>query len=452
MMNRWVALAFGGSMGVLMMFAAGSLKLGDMGMKEHMGWRPPLLSARALSDDRAETMPGRALSDCPSFRMLSIESKWMRTSNVAPDGRIVFVNTYATAVVYFDPASGNFEILGDPEANSEDDFQFLSSVTAPEGKIIMVPYYADVVGILHVAADTADTALETVDISDYFLDYCPDCSKFEGGVLAPNGKVIFAPSMRMVGIFDLASKDLELIDTTEQISQVGDYYAYYMFTDAVTTTDGKVVFSPSDLHAVGIFDPATSTFEAVDINAQISEWSYKWYKFGKATLAPNGKVIFSPLRAEAVGIFCPGSKDLELVDVAGQIPQTFRFYGAALAPNGKVVFAPEEATSVGVFDPATSTFEAIDISAQIMDDGGCPDGCERMFGDAVTAPNGEIIFSPHDFNNVGVFSFPTTTTTSFMLKLKLKVKGGAKAVLKVKVANGHVNATAKVKSGRRRRG
>jgi hypothetical protein len=48
---------------------------------------------------------------------------------------------------------------------------------------------------------------------------------------------------------------------------------------------------------------------------------------------------------------------------------------------------------------------------------------------------------------------PTATTTSaFKLKLKLKVKGKSKmrALLKVKIVNGHVEAKAKVKAGRRR--
>jgi hypothetical protein len=41
------------------------------------------------------------------------------------------------------------------------------------------------------------------------------------------------------------------------------------------------------------------------------------------------------------------------------------------------------------------------------------------------------------------------TTSMLKLKLKLKLKGKLRAWLKVKVANGHVNATAKISSRRR---
>jgi streptogramin lyase len=443
MMNRWVALAFGGSMGVLMLFAAGSLKLGDMGMKEHMGWRPPVLSARALSDDGAESMPGRALSDAPSFRTQGVELNGFVTSVVAPDGRIIFVTEWADEMVFFDPSNGNFERISYEMDGVED--AFWSSVTVPEGKIILVPTMAGAVGIL----DPVSKDLELVDITAKFEDGF-DLWKFEGGALAPNGKVIFAPSScSAVGIFDPASKDLEFIDIWDQVSEVYDYYGYYMFSDAVATTDSKVVFVPQGLHAVGIFDPATNTFEAIHIDSQISD---NYEKFGHGTLAPNGKVIFAPWLADAIGIFDPTSKEFELVDISNvwSGETTWKFYGAALAPNGKVVFGPNEQPLVGVFDPANRTFESIDVSAQLSYDGesSTPD----WFYDAVTAPNGEIIFAPYQSNEVGIFSFPTTTTTTgFTLKLKLKVKGGAKALLKVKVANGHVNATAKVKSGSRRR-
>jgi hypothetical protein len=89
MMNRWVALAFGGSVGVLMLFAAGSLKLGDVGMKE-----TDTHAHTALSDDGAETVPGRALSDsdAPSLRLVPMGGELMTvmnslsfaTSDVAP--------------------------------------------------------------------------------------------------------------------------------------------------------------------------------------------------------------------------------------------------------------------------------------------------------------------------------------------------------------------------------
>jgi len=448
MMNRWVALACGGSVGVLMLFAAGPLKLGDMGMKEHTGWGPPVLSARALGDDGAETMPRRALSDAPSFRMQSVDRSGFATSAAAPDGKVIFVTRTVDAIVIFDPATGNFETI-DISGQMNHDFpdMFRSSVTSADGKIILVPASAGVVGIF----DPASKTLELVDID--ISDHLPweDAWKFGGGALAPNGNIIFAPSgSDAVGIFDPASKDLELLDIS---SQTYEFYQYYMFSDAVATPDGKVIFVPLNHMAVGIFDSANGNYEAIDIFAQGQEWDedHIWWKFGSGTLAPNGKAIFAPSLAGGVGIFDPASKTLEILSLAGQIERGdgTMFWGSALAPGGKVVFAPAGSRVVGVFDTSTSTFEAVNISEQLS--GFYMYNGYYMFSDAVTTPDGEVIFAPDEATQVGIFTTMTTTTTSMLkLKLKLKVKGKTTAWLKVKVANGQVNATAKVSSRRRR--
>jgi len=463
MMNRWVALACGGSVGVLMLFAAGPLKLGDMGMKEHTGRGPPVLSARALSDDGAETMPGRALSDAPSLRMQSVNQSRFITSAAAPDGKMIFVTETAHAIVIFDPANGNFETIdiseqiGQQEPDNDFDWgslMFRTSVTSADGKIILVPSVADVVGIFDPASKTLE--LVDIDMSDQ-LSYEAGW-KFEGGALAPNNNIVFAPSgSHSLGVFDPASKDLELVNIQEQVSATEYPYGYYMFSDAVGTPEGKVIFVPLDLMAVGIFDSATSNFEAIDISAQVTEWQDWWWKFGRGILAPTGKVIFAPMWAPGVGIFDPASKTLELVDIMGHIEAQFgnpygnMFRGAALAPGGKVVFAPAKSRLVGVFDTSTSTFEAVNISEQLS-------GVNSyygyyMFSDAVATPDGAVIFAPNQATQVGIFSLTTMTTTTSMLKLKLKlkVKGGGKAWLKVKVTDGEVKAKAHVKSGSRRR-
>jgi len=447
MMNRWVALAFGGSMGVIMLFAAGSLKLGDMGMKEHMGWPPPVASARALSDDGAETVPGRALHsvDAPSLRLVDADSCCYLTAAAAPDGRAVFVDGPPNAMVFFDSANDNFETIDISEIGTTANDEFYASVTLPDSKIVLVPAYGDGVGII----DAANQNIELVDVGTW-PETCWG-SKFNGGALAPNGKVIFGPAgCRAVGIFDPVSKELELslsMTLVQTLNGVSSYYGcyahYYTFSDTVATTDSKVVFVPFHLHAVGIFDSADQSLELVEIDDQIADFDWKGNMFGEGALAPNGKLIFAPYYAPALGIFDPSTKIFQLVDVPDlDYP---RFWGAVFAPaSGKVVFAPGDITSVGVFDPATSAFEAIYFQ-QLEGIG------DELSRDAVALPNGEIIFPPYESDKVMILSLPTTTTTSMLkIKLKLKVKGQTKAWLKVKVANGHVNATAKVSSRRRR--
>jgi len=403
-------------------------------------------------------MPGRALSDeAPSFSMQSVNRSDFAISAAAPDGKIIFVTTEMEAIVIFDPANGNFETIdtsgqvGQLQLRTHYDEMFRSSATSADGKIILVPAEADEVGIF----DPAGKELELVDISGQ-VNAEPGTWKFEGGALAPNGDIIFAPAgSSEVGIFDPASKTLELVDISEQVSEVGYYYFYYMFSDAVATPDGKVVFVPGLLNAVGLFDTAEGNFEAIDINPQVEDYMSWYKKFGKGALAPNGKVIFAPCWADGVGIFDPASKTLEVVNIIGQFETSGdggnMFWGAALAHGGKVVFAPTGSRSVGLFDTSTSTFEAMNISEQVSS---FSNGYYMyyMFTDAVATPDGsKVIFAPRYSPQVGIVTLTTmTTTTSMLIKLKLKVKKGVKALLKVKIVNGQVNATAKVKAGRRR--
>jgi hypothetical protein len=55
--------------------------------------------------------------------------------------------------------------------------------------------------------------------------------------------------------------------TTVNIS--GTVTGNFKFVGGVLTPSYKVVFVPCDANAVGIFDPATSAFEAVDISAKV---------------------------------------------------------------------------------------------------------------------------------------------------------------------------------------
>ena len=67
----------------------------------------------------------------------------------------------------------------------------------------------------------------------------------------------------------------------------------WKFNDAVTTSDGRVVFVPCHADAVGIYDPSDSTTALHDISSTIAGD----YKFSGGALAGNGKIYFAPFNA-----------------------------------------------------------------------------------------------------------------------------------------------------------
>ena len=59
------------------------------------------------------------------------------------------------------------------------------------------------------------------------------------------------------------------------------------------TLEGKVVFVPWNADSVGVFDPSTDDFTAVDISASVTGAE----KFSGGVLTPDGAVVLVPYSA-----------------------------------------------------------------------------------------------------------------------------------------------------------
>jgi len=151
-------------------------------------------------------------------------------------------------------------------------------------------------------------------------------------------------------VFDPATSVFSIVDISATISGTNKYCG------GVLAPNGKIYFAPMGANHVGVFDPATSAFSVIDISATITgDWKY----FG-AVLAPNGKIYFVPGDAFGVGVFDPATHAFSVVDISST-----DYFGGVLAPNGKIYFAPRNALNVGVFDPATNAFSVVDFSDSI---------------------------------------------------------------------------------------
>ena len=214
--------------------------------------------------------------------------------------------------------------------------------------------------------------------------------KFVDAVVANNGKVIFAPTEEdAVGVFDPCSNTFEAVDISSyQLTGLAR-----KFYSAALAKDGRVVFAPAHANGVGVFDPRDNSFELVNISSHITiEW-----KFRGAATANNGKVIFAPMNADGVGVFDPSDHSFELVDISSHITSDWKFNGATLAKNGLIIFSPLAAgTGLGVFNPMDNSFELVPISSY--------DGMTGSMGAFVTLSNGEMVCPPRTATAVGVFN------------------------------------------------
>ena len=81
---------------------------------------------------------------------------------------------------------------------------------------------------------------------------------------------------------------------------------------------------------------------------------------------------------------------------------TDAFIGAALAPDGRVIFAPHDSSNVGIFDPSDNSY----TSGPSHGEGA------GAFQGAALAPDGRVIFAPYNSSNVGIFDPSDNSYTS----------------------------------------
>jgi streptogramin lyase len=106
-------------------------------------------------------------------------------------------------------------------------------------------------------------------------------SDYIGGVLAPNGKIYFAPYY--------TSQILELNPTTNTPQLIGTAYTENSkWRGGVLAPNGKIYFAPFNASQILELNPTTNTTQLV---GSVYTTSSKWWG---GVLAPNGKIYFAP--------------------------------------------------------------------------------------------------------------------------------------------------------------
>ena len=119
-----------------------------------------------------------------------------------------------------------------------------------------------------------------------------------------------------------------------------------MFRGGVLLPDGRVVFVPFDSTTVGLFDPSTSTYTSVNRYNPIQR-----HGFSGGVLLPDGRVVFVPFHSSTVGLFDPSTNTFTS---GSNVDRQYNFVGGVSLPDGRVVFVPDHFARIGLFDPRTS--------------------------------------------------------------------------------------------------
>merc|ERR1740129_279186 len=227
---------------------------------------------------------------------------------------------------------------------------------------------------------------------------CDD--NYHGGVLLPDGRVVFVPlGAASVGLYDPSTNEF-----TNGPSVTGSHNFKYF--GGVLLPDGRVVFVPVYTESVGLYDPSTNKFIVGPSTGPGND------KYRGGVLLPDGRVVFVPSCAASVGLYDPSTNEFKAGASVGS--ENFKYSGGVLLPDGRVAFAPMRAGSVGLYDPSTDKFTS-GPNVEWCRTGPCKTGGKDRYIGGVVLPDGRVVFVPCNSATVGLYN-PSSTKKAYTVE------------------------------------
>jgi hypothetical protein len=183
--------------------------------------------------------------------------------------------------------------------------KYTGGVLLPDGRVVFVPAYSGNIGIFELIDPIALTFKFTA-ITQYSLTN--NTCLFKGGVLLENGSVLFVPfNAKSIGIYDAVNNIYNPIVNANTI-----YFPNEAFSGGILLPDGRVVFVPYKMPSVVIYDiynneiitNATLVNNGLTYiyqpNNLITPSGNGDYQSG--TLLFDGRILLSPMYAKNIGI------------------------------------------------------------------------------------------------------------------------------------------------------
>jgi len=255
---------------------------------------------------------------------------------------------------------------------------YYGGVLVPDGRVIFVPLNATTIGIFTPSTNTYSTTGTTAGGSTYF-----------GGVLAPDGRVIFVPfGATTVGIFT---------PSTNTFSTVAGAPGGNAYIGGVLLPDSRVLFVPCNATTIGFFNPASNTYSTITPTSPALPGSSA---YSGGVLLQDGRVVFVPFSATAIGIFTPSTNTYSTITpTLPVLPGNITYYAGVLLPDGRVLFVPSYGNSIGIFNPSTNIYSVIPM----------PLPTSYSYVGGVLLPDGRVLFIPYNATTFCIFN-PLTNT------------------------------------------
>jgi streptogramin lyase len=296
---------------------------------------------------------------------------------LAPNGKIYCFPEQASVALIIDPVTNTTTTFGAGSFYSGGNaFRYQGCVLAGNGKIYGIPCGGVVPQTVFQLIDPSNN---TITAYASIATLPPD-NAFEGGVLAPNGKIYPAPSSNSV---------FYLIDPSNNtVSAFATYAAAaaYNYCNPVVGPNGKIYLCPIAATLLRVIDPDNNTITVIG--------TVPSYGLGNgANVVPNGKIYFSPNNSIGYIIDPLNNNTISTYSCAPTITGQINAFGGKLAPNGKIYFSSWTGTFFGVLDPENNTVTRLGTVAT------------SSYLDMVLTPNGKLVLIPGAATSVTAYNF-----------------------------------------------
>lgn len=258
-----------------------------------------------------------------------------------------------------------------------DSSKWNGGVLAPNGKIYGIPYNSTTVLEIDPVTQTATT-----------FGSLSGSEKWNGGVLGPNGKIYGIP--RESGTVLEIDPEARTATTFGNVEKPSSGIAYI---GGVLAPNGKIYAIPYNAGNILKIDPEARTVSIFGTFSESEKWS-------GGVLAPNGKIYGIPYGSSSVLEIDP---ETDSISTFGSLSGSSKWDGGVLASNGKIYGIPRTSSSVLEIDPlakTASTFGSISSSG-------------AKWSGGVLAPNGKIYGIPRDSGMILEINPETRTVSTF---------------------------------------
>jgi hypothetical protein len=274
------------------------------------------------------------------------------------------------------PGLGSFTYSTPATTNN---YKLLYGVLSPTGKIVAVsnsnPGY--------IVSIDVNTIITTTPTNSSYNNGCGGC------VLGPDSSVIIIPSYASSLRPITSYNDFTNTPTPKSTITNGGYTQNGEFAGGVLLPNGHIVFIPYSNSFICEYDPISDTF------VERSFVSASGYNGG--VLTPTGSVVCVPYSSDAtagIGVYTPATSSASaMFTTFATNAGPYAFCGGCLLPTGNIILAPYGSSSIGIFYPSTNGYTSlVNISGFFATGGPQCRGC-------VLRPDGKVVFVINNWLN-----------------------------------------------------